>query len=378
MIPFSIYGWNVAEYGYILVVSILFFIAIRKFSERYKIDPIVIYALFFTVFTLFFSFLVGGELLSMSFLVLGLVYIFDRPFFSGTFIGLAGLTRYPALIFLPLGILTKNIRKITLFYLGVFITFIPWFAFNYVKWGNPLASIMESFLLNVGNREGRPMMLQHFLIAWNILLPLFPLGLYSKKLKYRDFIIVVFLILAVISFYRIPYKYARYLYWSVFPLAYFSSKFVEKYVKVKYYVLLLLVIFNIVIAIYFTPHSSFYWHKKAVEGIDNCSISSNEWVTFNYLGRNAIVYPYPKQELYKRIKGGYRIVLFKENPEPPYVNDKEFMQSLPLIEETEVYYIVGLREKCKPETDEGFVLWYAPEISRDFEKSVHVIFEELL
>jgi len=375
---FSPLGWKIAEYAYILLVSVLFFICIKKFSKKYKVDTLTIYTLFFTSFTLFYSFLVGGELLSMSFLILALTYLIDKPFLSGSFMALAGLTRYPALIFLPLGILTKSLRKIAFFYLGVFITFVPWLIFNYINWGNPLASIMESFLLNVGNRKNQPITPRHFLIAWNILFFLFPLGVFFKKLSYKDFVIMVFLILALISFYKISYKYVRYLYWSVFPVAYFSSKFVENHIKGKYYILILLIIANIFIAIYFTKPTTFYWHNRALKTVGNCSISSNEWVTFNYLGRNAIIYPHPKQKLYKRIEEGYRIVLFKKNPEPPYVTDRDFMSSLPLIEETEIYYIIGIPEKCKLETNKTFVLLYAPQISKNLKASFNILLKNLI
>ena len=83
------------------------------------------------------------------------------------------------------------------------------------------------------------------------------------------------------------------------------------------------------------------------EANDGCMLMSNVWPYINYLGIHSE--PFPSKELVKEnIDNGKRILLYKVVPEPYYTFNRTFVESLPVIKETDSYLIMGDNTRCAP------------------------------
>jgi hypothetical protein len=171
-------GWKVAEYVYILIVSLLFLFSSCKLAESLKFNKFYFYAISLNFFILLHGLLNGTELLSLSFFQLFLANLIKNKD-SGYWLSFASLTRYSFLAFSPLLIFHKNWKKILFNFLVFLIPWLPWLVFNYLKYGNIFASIADNYALNVMYRReiAQPFNLFHFLLATNFSLPFILIGL---------------------------------------------------------------------------------------------------------------------------------------------------------------------------------------------------------
>ena len=144
---FSIFTWGLAPYTYIILVTTVHFFSSLKFADKFNLNKNLYYVLSLSPFLLINGLTEGTELLSLSLLQLFLAYYNRKG--SSIFLSLAFLIRYPNIIFLPLILFKKNLKKI-LFDLFILILIMsPWLLYNYHFTGNALTSIVDSYALNV-------------------------------------------------------------------------------------------------------------------------------------------------------------------------------------------------------------------------------------
>ena len=347
----SIFTWKLAPYFYIIFLVTLHFYSSLILAKKFNIDPNIYYIISLSPFFLIYSLREGTEILSLSLLQLFLAYLNNKG--SGIFLALAFLTRYPNIIFLPLILFKKNIKKI-LFELILFILILsPWLLYNYALTGNALTSIADAYALNIKFR------LEYINFNFNILdiilfgnyLLIFTLLYFlknSKNLNKKDFIMLIFLALFLISYLRTPIKVFRYLFLILIPLAYFSAKYLEK-LKNKFKIALILLLISIIIFIFsFTLNNdleNFNLEKQAKNNLDNCNLMSNRWVPMNYIGVTSL--PAPRKELLQYyINKGNRILIFYKSDEPDYSTDMKFLENFNVIKKTDSYILLGDRQKC--------------------------------
>ena len=361
LFTFFIFPYQIAEYFYILFVSLLFLFSCIKFAKSFGLDQTLFYTLILNPFLILTSFVAGAELLSFSFLLLFLSYLFsDKPLCrvkSGVSYALACLSRYNCFPYVILIFFSKNIKKniifIILFFIIIILTLSPWLFFNYNKTGHILTSIGNSHALNIKYRNymfQQPSVL-HFLMVGNLLIPFFIFGLKKFKFNRKNFIIVLVFIITLISYLTIPVKECRYLFNLILPLAYFSYLYIEriKNSKVIFSVLsvstisflLILSLFGFSIGYLNPPKKEFY----EINISQNCSFASNQWVPLNYLGYPSAPPP-REQKIDNYINEGYRIVIYY-GLEPDYSTNMTFLRKFPVIKETKDYIILGNVSKCK-------------------------------
>ncbi len=354
---FSVFGWAASEYVYIIFVSSLYLFSCVRVSEALGIDRRIFYALSLNPFVLFYGLSVGTELLSLALLQLFAYYALRSDGFrSGVCSGLCSLVRYTNLIYAPLILLSKSLRKILVFALVVALVFSPWLLFNYLNYGHPLMSMLDSFILTVTTRADIVMGfdISHVFIAGNYLIPLFLLGVF---LKYREgsfgkkeWAMLLVLFLTLFSYYRIPLKHPRFLFNLALPLAYFSSLSLEKYRIRPLFVALFSIVLGLVLLFLVATSSPIVPRMGPSDPSvylahgGGCMVSSNRWVYFNYLGIPAV--PNPRDfRLEEYVNEGYRIIIFRD-PEPDYARNLSFLRQFPVIEEGNNYVVIGNESLC--------------------------------
>lgn len=351
---FSPFGFLLAEYAFIVFVSALFLYSCLRLSESLRIDSRLFYALMLNPFLLVNGLSVGTELLSISLLQLIVSSVLTRRGFdAGIAAGLQSLARYTNLIYLPLVLFTKNIRKILLALLAVALLFTPWLLYNMLATGSPLTSIANSYALNVLYRGYMvmPFNILDILIATNYLFPLFIVGLWLRRRrpKLKDWVMISIFILALVSYLTVPVKEPRYAFSMILPCAYFAAFALKKgwsrylsAINISAVLILVLVSLSLSIPIDTLQDRSLYEIEP-----DDCMLVSNAWVYFNYMGYPSE--PAPRQwEVEGKIENGYRLILYKGIPEPDYMQNESFMHRFPAIEENNEYILLGDKEKCAP------------------------------
>lgn len=351
---FSPFGFLLAEYIFIVFVSALFLYSCLRLSESLRIDPRLFYALMLNPFLLVNGLSVGTELLSISLLQLVVSSVLARRGFdAGITAGLQSLVRYTNLIYLPLVLFTKNIRKILFALLAVALLFTPWLLYNMLATGSPLTSIANSYALNVLYRGYMvmPFNIQDILMATNYLFPLFIAGLWLRRRRFelKDWVMISVFILALISYSTVPVKEPRYAFSMILPCAYFAAFALKKgwsryvsVINISAVLILVLVSLSFSIPIYALQDTGPYGIEP-----DDCMLISNAWVYFNYMGHPAEPAPW-QWEVGGKIENGYRLILYKGIADPVYVQNATFMHQFPVIEENDEYILLGDREKCMP------------------------------
>jgi len=347
---FSIFGWFLAEYVYIIFVSSLFLFSCLKFSEVFKINKTFFYATFINSYVLYHGLRNGTELLSLSFLILFFTLFFkkNKEFKSSMFLSLSFLTRYSNIFLLPLIFLKKNLKIIFFNFLIFFILLIPWLLYNYVISGNPLTSLSDYYVF---------IYLQKLYYGDEIIsyISLFIIGFFvitfialRKKLRkfldLKDASMVFLIVIVIVSFLNMPFKDLRYLFNISLPIIYFFVKFTTKFKKILYLIIAINFITIMTIIPLYTSAEDIYFRNFKFE--ENCMLMSNAWVYFDYY--DIPTEPYPWQEFFdKKVEEGYRIILFKWIREPDYVKNETFLAQFPIIENTSNYVIIGNKNICK-------------------------------
>lgn len=379
----SFLGWYAAEYIYIILISALFAYSTAKLADSLNINRALFYILSLNPYVLRLGLINGTELLSLAFFELFVAYLISKKD-SGFWLGLACLSRYNLVIFLPLLILHKNIKKIVKNGILFSIPFIPWFAYNYHKFGNIFMSIADIYANNVKFRSyiQQSFNFSHVGMVINFMLPFFIIGLvyavynviisFSKIKSFKSFsevifrkrtaeIIMIIIFLGVLNGYNnIAIKDVRYLFTLTMPAVYFAIlgiNYISKKSSLKNirYVLAGALVILTVISI---PPLLQHYHKEDVYvnsikkmeelGVNECALKSNAWVLLNYLGRTSHDYPWDRL-VGHYIDEGYYILLFYQIGEPVYSRNQTFVHSFPVAYESEDYILLGNSspEECK-------------------------------
>ncbi|MGC8586903.1 MAG: hypothetical protein ACP5K9_01275 [Candidatus Micrarchaeia archaeon] len=121
-------------------------------SKSIKIDMLVLFAIVFNPYTMYYTFIFNStEVLSMIFLLLGISLVAKKSVYAGALLGIATLAKYPMIMFLPLLLLLGKPKKIAYAALLAILVVLPWLAFNYAMFGNPLMSYLQSFSTAIGS-----------------------------------------------------------------------------------------------------------------------------------------------------------------------------------------------------------------------------------
>lgn len=377
LVPFILYALGtslLSEYIFIILASALFLYSTVRAADRMKIRRDIFYLFSLSPMVLFYGLLNGTELLSLALFELFFIYLTDKPgknslkapVLSGLFLGLAVLTRYGFLIFLPLILSSRHPKKI-LTTLAVFAAMlVPWLAFNFLTTGNMLTSIADSFALNFKYRYyfTQPVSLSHILTAISFLLPLFVLGTWqtfrsaNRKTGVMDFLckekanilLIVIFLLSLYQYVATPSKELRYLFPLALPAAYFAVKCLEIFKK-KARIVAIIIILNLAL---FASMNSYETKDKYYDAIDTlgsnqldtCRVLSNAWTIMNYLGQPSE--PFPRKELVgKSINEGNIVIFFSQIGEPEWAN-RTFVREFPAIYESDSMVILGT-DACNPQ-----------------------------
>ncbi|MCX6742270.1 MAG: hypothetical protein NTX24_03800 [Candidatus Pacearchaeota archaeon] len=381
MIPFLIFSRQVAIYAFTIMTTIFYFLALKlfhdKFLSQYK-NSEIFYLIAINPFILGFGLGMGSELLSLALIILFFTFAFSYSSFI--FLGLAMLTRYSNIILFPLIFFQKSIKKILLGILILLIVFFPWFLINYLGTGHALTSLGDYYALN-SLEQAKPQLeigkfISHLFTVLNVLIPFILVGIFSlikkwKKLEKKEKILVNLLIiisvLTVLTYLFNPLKDSRYLFNLIFPATYFSFlglSFILEKIKIKKNLIirLIFIIFFTALAI-----STFFIMESRGRGLDkeliltkqiihdlhnNCTISSDLWVYFNWQNRGAIPSPFAvliqnESQISLMTKEGYNIILFK--PGEAYQKNILFIQNLntSIIEDNNNYIWIHNNDSCK-------------------------------
>ncbi len=387
LMPFTlsvlgIFGWAAAEYIYIVLASALFAYSSVRLAESLGINKNIFYMLMLNPYVLRLGLINGTEILSLALLELFIAGILSKKD-SGHLLGLAALARYNAVLFLPLLVFYKDIKKIIMNCLLFALPFVPWFFYNYINSGNIFMSIADSFANNVFFRRylNQGFNWMHLEMALNFLIPLVAVGAayslyiiifeFMKAKSFRKFSKIVFekrigeIIMFIVffgvlySYNNIPIKDPRYLFNLARPSAYFSvigincisSKLKMKEAKFAIVsVCLLLTVFSA--PLLFEERETEGQYANAINrleylGAGNCSVLSNGWVFLNYLGRTSASSPWPSLVGHYINEGSY-ILLFYSISEPSYALNESFTHAFPVLYENKDFIILGNTSKCAP------------------------------
>jgi len=372
---FSFFGWKSSEYFYTIAVSFLFMISSVKLAESLKLNKNIFYLLSLNPYILITGMVNGTELLSLSFLELFIAYLIKNKN-SGIFLGLASLSRYTCISFFPLLLFHRKIKSIIKNFILFVIPFIPWFIYNYIKFGNMFMGIADSYANNIYFRSyiHQDINYMHIIYVVNFFLPFFLFGLIFtlfkifKSLKDNSFIynwkkfiekniadilMILILIFSLYGYFKIPIKTSRYLFNMILPTVYFSiigiNSIKIKKLNFKRLAVIIIIILNLFLIFQYFTVQNHYKKKMYVDALeninemgirDNCSFMSNSWVFLNYLGRKTSIFP-RKQLVPYYINEGHYMLFFNHVLEPSYVHNETFMSRFPIIFKNKDYILIG-------------------------------------
>ncbi len=134
---------------YELLLFALFFLAVRFFARktgRSRAERLVLYAVLLTPYFILFPLVINStEIISASMLIFALAYMSENDGRAGLFLGLASLSKYISLAFLPLVFLLRPKKQMAIGLLLEAAAILPWLAFNQALFGNPLLSYEYAF-----------------------------------------------------------------------------------------------------------------------------------------------------------------------------------------------------------------------------------------
>ncbi len=137
------FGQGVAA-AYATLLIVLLMISVFYVSRGFKMDPWVSLALFANPYVLIFlTLLNGSEILAMVMLLLSVWMISRNRWQAGIFMALAGLSKFPSLVFLPLLFMLKG-RDRHMAILSFILVTLPWLAFNFYAFSNPFFGYTSS------------------------------------------------------------------------------------------------------------------------------------------------------------------------------------------------------------------------------------------
>ncbi|MBD3156026.1 MAG: hypothetical protein GF368_05235 [Candidatus Aenigmarchaeota archaeon] len=348
---FSVFGWKVSPIIYIIFTSFLFLFSSVKLASSFGFNENLFYLISLSPYVLIYGTFIGTELLAFSLIELFLAYFKEgRERIAAIFLGLSTLVRYPNIIFLSLLAFHKKPKKIFVSFLLVGLIWVPWLTFNYIKSGSPLTSFLDSYALNISNRNNNFYLdFRNFLLI-GLLFPTFILGLsrFEVKNKFHWIFLLIFS-LSLFSYLNVPVKVERYLFNFSLPLIFFSSLYLEGKLNKK--MMLMLFISSLFFSLFLFNLRDYGYGgsgrnlEKIIEGMEKCRTKSNNWVFLNHLGFTTEPSPW-KTKVSEDIGEGVRILFFKNISDPAYVQNQTFLSEFPVIKDGDYYILLGYPDVC--------------------------------
>lgn len=303
--PFGSY----AVYAFIAVTIFLFAFSLKEFASAFKSDFYLTLLLLMSPFIIFYGIKNGSDLFVMSFIILFVVYVKKKSPLSGLFMGLAFLSKYYAILFIPilLFMLRKNRKDITHFFLAILIliaTLIPYFVYNFIEFGNFIFTFAMAFLdFTVEVSNSMPFVYAGLeelvvpVIAIAVLFITWKSRKIKKVLSLNIYILLVGLVISGYIYYASNWLMVGGLgtFRFALPLLIFSSLILSSFLK-KQDILWLVPFFviSLIIAILIMepmiPQTGTGEFKAAISDFSsvynttNCTVSSNFWVELDYYG----------------------------------------------------------------------------------------------
>lgn len=376
ILSFSIFGWVAAEYLFIIAVSVLFFFSSIKLAKSLGVNKELFYFFSFSPYLFFYGLFTGAELLGLALLGLFLASLIEKKSYAGLFLVLGLLTRYNYFIFAPL-LLTfgKDIKKIIKNGIFFALPLIPWFAFNFFFSGNMFTSIVDGYAVNMKYRYYVNQPANYLIVMAEIVLflaPFFLIGLFHtiskirvSKLKFLkenkiSLLILIFLLLALYQYGKIPFKFARYAFPAVIPVVYFSvigATVLHRKSRTAFKIIIIAILLaSIIFALTFESYYIFRGHEKTYKtpmekmeelGIGDCRTLSNAWPILNYYDKNTEKYP-RKYLMQKNVDEGNFILFIYSEREPEWIFNKTFLYEFPVIYDDDDFILIGDVNKCNP------------------------------
>ena len=314
----------------------------------------------------------GTELLGFALLEM-FIYSLIKSKTSGHWLGLAILTRYNFLYFIPLLLIHKKPREIVKNLLITIFILFPWLLFNFLKYGNWFTSIIDSYALNIHFRQylTEQISFSQFLPPIGWFWPFLIIGivisitqLIKRPIKENKTNIIIFLLIAIIiyDFYNTPFKITRYLFNLALPIAFFSTKgtllWIEKIkINKRLIISLILIVFIVTSGFLFFHRYEERWHKQQFAeaareiyalNISHCEILSPHWVLVTYYTEN--VYPLNWNYINQEILDNKVVLIFKDEYSRDYQLEGT-LDGFPLLYETEKYLFLAkpdISKSCSP------------------------------
>jgi len=131
--------------AYILFSLLLLTFSLFYLSRAMHIELMALIPLFLTPYFLaFLTLLNGTEILTSALLIISTALLVKGKWQSGIVLALAGLAKYPSLVFLPMLLMLKGKARAKAV-LAFAIATLPWLIFNAYAFGNPLKSYLTGF-----------------------------------------------------------------------------------------------------------------------------------------------------------------------------------------------------------------------------------------
>lgn len=356
MVPFTLLGAGLAMPLYFAFILALLLCSAIYTSKTISANPLVLSLLLFTPYVALFLMLLNGtEIVSVILLIILIAMLISKDWKAGIVLALAGLAKYPNLIFIPLLLFLPKGKRLKAFVFFLIVTG-PWIAFNAIVYHNPVLSyiISMSSFSNSAAQGYFPVNIisQSLLLILPELVPallVLIVGLllmYRRKkglkaqinvlgrkiiswnnLRYK--IIISFLALGFFGFLVTSFRgsindlprlgYLIYTGIALFiavSLSDLANRFPSQK-KEHLYLLTSLFVISIIMLVTWFPYNGYVFYGSsspalgaavnamASQGISHCNIISNSWVYLIYLGYKAH-FPY----YYNYTSQHYPIVFF--------------------------------------------------------------------
>ncbi|MCL4381784.1 DUF2029 domain-containing protein [Candidatus Marsarchaeota archaeon] len=338
MIPFTLLDAGLAMPLYFAFILALLLYSVIYASKAISINPLVLSLLLFTPYVALFLMLLNGtEIVSVILLIILVAMLISKDWKAGIVLALAGLAKYPNLIFVPLLLFLPKEKQLKAFALFLIVTG-PWIAFNTIVYHNPVLSYIISIgsFSNGGASSYFPINIisQSLLLILPELVPallVLVIGLFlmykkrnglkaqikvlgRKMISWNDRrykIIISFLALGFFGFLvtslrgsindlpRLGYLiYTGIALFLAISLSDLANKFPSRK-NVYLYLLTGLFVISIIILLTWFPYTGYVFYGSSSpalgavgsamvsQGISHCNVISNNWVYLIYLGYKA-------------------------------------------------------------------------------------------
>ncbi len=343
---------------YVSLLFAFFIFSVYYAAKSIGIKTIAAFAAFLSPYLLFYALLPNStEMLSLSFALIGIGLLYKGRPLAGLAFGFASISKYVALIMLPMLLLLYKPKKIALSIVLFALPVVPWLLVNRIAFGNYLFSYTEAFgivsssifqngisasaLLNV---LGYPAVLGIVLIAFAYVSTSRQVKagkIESSKSRHNSlrsafkldmrafYILILFVALALASYLFIAFKrdiftqmrFGYMLYGSVaLLLSYMFTSLRSKHNSGAITIMAIIAIFVLLLGLYhmlgimrYTPAQSIvnpiYSSAKATlanYNLESCRFVTNDWIYMLYLNESAFS-PFSSNS----IEYSYPVLLFK-------------------------------------------------------------------